>query len=87
MSTFIHLKDAKVTINLDSVAYVEDVTGWGVDDDERPAARQRIIVAFVAAVPVPGAEGWEEPVPLSLSLQNDDAERFMNALMRRAEVW
>jgi len=86
MGTFIHLKDAKVTINIDQVAYVEDVTGWGVDDDE-PEVRQRIIVAFTAAVPAPFADDWDEPVTLSLTLQNDDAEQFMQALMHRAEIW
>lgn len=87
MSTFIFLKNAKVAINWDRVAYVEDVTGWGVDDDERATVRQRINVAFAAAIPTPAGEDWEEPIPLSLSLQNDDAEQFMTGLMRRAETW
>ena len=87
MSTFIHLSGAKVTINLDQVAYVEDVTAWAIDDNEREEVRRRITVVFAAAVTAPLAEYWGEPIRLSLTLQNDDAEQFMAGLMRRAETW
>ncbi len=88
MSTFLSIGD-RIIINLDRIAYVEDATGWAIDDGENtpdgtPIYRY-LIVAFSAAAASSFAE--EKPDPLSISLLNQDADNFIAALMRRTEVW
>ena len=70
--------------NLDQVAYVEDVTKFGLEEDEVGKVFKRIVIAFAAVAPSPFHDDWDSPVPLSLSLENEDAFDFMSALMKRA---
>ena len=78
MSSFVRIGDGRAFINLDQVAYIEDVTAWAVDPEQEPNVRVRLTVAFTAATVDP-EDPESDPVPLSLSLENDDADELLAA--------